>query len=436
MAHQMASRLARDGHDVTVICPFPNRPGGRLYPGFKRHLRRVEATGDGYKRVRCANWLLGKHRHPINRLLENITFGLSAAWAAWREGRPDLFLVETWPLFAVTFTAVLAHCWRVPFLYYVKDIYPEAAERTGLIRSDSLVARFCRLWDRYLCQSSAQVIVISDSMRKLLTHGRKLRETQFTVIPDWQDANDFPPQPIESAWRREHGIPADAFVAMYGGTLGKVSGAEVLLEVAKLLRDRHDILVICLGEGLLKQGMIDQCRSLGFDNIRFLPFQPRARLGEVQSSANVTLLTMRPGYPDASVPSKLISYFAAGRPVISAVPKRSAVGEIVLESGGGVVTNPGDARALALALRALAASPGDALRMGRAARAYFEKHFTLDRAHRQFTDLLKRAADSTGASPAFKCDIDVDDQHSAEPLQSIGTLNCERVWQEGSSQRS
>jgi colanic acid biosynthesis glycosyl transferase WcaI len=389
MAHQLASRLGRDGHGVTVIAPFPNRPGGRLYNGFSRRLRTTGGDGGGYKLVRCANWFVGERRRSVNRLLENLTFGLSATWAAWRELRPDVILIETWPLLSVQLPALLSRLLRIPWLYYVKDVYPEAAEKTGLIRADGVMARLCRFWDRCLCLSSGKVIVISESMRDLMVRSRDLSNERFTVIPDWIDPADFLPQPIDNAWRREQQIPRETFVAMFGGTLGQVSGVEVLVEVARLLRDRPNLLILCIGEGVRKQQMIDLGRSLGLENIRFLPFQPRERLAEVQGAANATILTMRPEYSDASVPSKLISYFAAGRPVICAASRDTSVARIVSEAGSGIVTEPGDPGALARAIVELAADSTCAEGMGSAARKYFEQHFTLDRAYGQFSALLK-----------------------------------------------
>jgi colanic acid biosynthesis glycosyl transferase WcaI len=396
MAHQLASRLAHAGHHVTVVAPFPNRPGGRLHEGFRRSLRRIETNGNGYKLVRCATWLLGQRRRTIDRLLENFTFGLSASWAAWREARPDAMLVETWPLFGVTFPALLARWWRIPFLYYVKDVYPEAAEKTTHISDNGLIARFCRSWDRRLCLASRKVIVISEGMRDLMARSRGLSNDRFAVIPDWIDPDEFVPQPIDNAWRREQNIPNGTFVAMFGGTLGYVSGVEILVEVARLLRERREMSIVCIGEGIRKQQMMEQCRSLGLENICFLPFQPRERIAEVQGAANVTVLTMRPGYSDASIPSKLISYFASGRPVICSAPSGSAVSQIMSRSGAGVVVEPGNAAALARAISDLFLCPTDTERMGRAARAYFERHFTLDRAHAQFSAVLAESANNDG----------------------------------------
>src|ERR1035437_3256927 len=124
MAHQLATRLAREGHDVTMVVPIPNRPEGVVYPGYEKRLRSRTVTKEGYTLVHCANWLIGKQRRNVNRILENITFGLSSTWAAWKEGRPDVIIIETWPLFAVQFVVSLARWWRVPYLNYVKDVYP------------------------------------------------------------------------------------------------------------------------------------------------------------------------------------------------------------------------------------------------------------------------------------------------------------------------
>ena len=183
---------------------------------------------------------------------------------------------------------------------------------------------------------------------------------------------------------------------MFGGTLGLVSGVGILIEVARLLRDRPDVLIVCVGEGLEKARMINQGRASALQNIRFLPFQPRNRVPEVQGAANVTLLTMQPGSSDASVPSKLISYFAAGRPVVCAAPSGTSVARIVSDVGAGIVTEPGDSTALARAIVELAADSTGAEGMGRAARKYFEQHFTLDRAYRQFSAILKETVQESG----------------------------------------
>ena len=129
MAQQLAKRLVRDGHSVTMVVPFPNRPEGVLYPGFRRRLRTRSQSPDGYTIVHCANWLIGNRRRVRDRLLENITFGMSSTWAALREGRPDLIIIETWALFAATFTAMLARGGAFPICTMSRISFPSLRNR-------------------------------------------------------------------------------------------------------------------------------------------------------------------------------------------------------------------------------------------------------------------------------------------------------------------
>jgi colanic acid biosynthesis glycosyl transferase WcaI len=315
-------------------------------------------------------------------------------------------LVETWPIFAVQFPALLAAWWRVPLLYYIKDVYPEAAEKAGVLRENGWLARLFRAWDAQLCRSCARVVVISESMRDLLASSRTVSSAHFAVIQDWKDPAEFQTYPIADSWRQEQNIAAGTFVAMFGGTMGLVSGADILVDTADLLRDRTDLQLLCVGEGVRKAAMLEEAGRRGLDNLRFLPFQPAERVPEVQAAANITLLTIQPGYTDASFPSKLVSYLAAGRPILCSAPPDSGACRLVLEAEAGIVVRPGDAPALAAAIIRLAENPEACTRMGVNARRYFETHFTLDRAHQQFRALL------AAVSPNAKAQQDTVAQHA------------------------
>lgn len=392
MAHQLATRLVKDGHDVTMVVPFPNRPEGVLYPGFQRSLYKRIITEEGYRLIRCAHWLLGKRRRTVDRLLENFTFGISSVWAAWRDGRPDVFIIETWPLIACALNVLLARLLFVPYLYYVQDVYPEAATDAGILSSSGVVARACRSWDRYLCLHSANVVVISETMQDLLAANRRLSSDRFSVVPNWIDESLFPVHSKDGSWRRSQGIPNDAFIALFAGTLGHVSGAEILIEVASLLRAVENVLLLCIGEGIQKEKILNDASRMELNNLRFLPFQPRERVPEIQASCDVALLTMRPNSSDASVPSKLISYLAASRPVICAANLKSAVARAVLDAKAGLVVQPGDARAIAGALLSLQKSPEQVRDMGKNAREYFLRNYTLDRSYSRFSRLIVQSA--------------------------------------------
>lgn len=399
MARQLATRLVQAGHTVTMIVPLPNRPGGVVYPGYRRRLISRTVTEEGYTVVRCANWLIGARRRPLDRILENITFGMSSMLAALREGRPDLMIVETWPLFAMSFSSLLASSWKVPYLYYVQDVYPEAAEESNLLEAGGWISRLMRRWDRLLCRRSTTVITISEAMRELLVENRNLPSECFTVLPNWVDESLFPEWEGQATWRAAQDIPEDAFVAVFAGTLGHVSGADVLIDVAELLKEEHGILLVAIGEGIRKQFMQDEAARRHLDNIRMLPFQPAERVPEVQASCNVALLTMQHNTSNTSVPSKLITYLAAARPVVCAARSDSAVARTVLDAKAGLVVPPGDARAIADAILKLRSDPSSATQMGRSGRRHFEEHFTLNRAYEAFSRILNSV--STKSTPAM-----------------------------------
>lgn len=391
MARKLAARLVQAGHTVTMIVPFPNRPGGVLYPGFRRRMISRTVSEEGYTVVRCANWLIGARRRPLDRILENITFGMSSTWAGLREGRPDLMIVETWPLFAMSFSWLLARTWRVPYFYYVQDVYPEAAEESRMLRAGGWISRLLRRWDRVLCRHSATVITISEAMRDLLADNRKLSGECFSVLPNWVDESLFPEWQGQGTWRASQGIPQDAFVAVFAGTLGHVSGADVLIDVADVLKTDPKILLVAIGEGVRKQFMQDEAGRRRLENIRLLPFQPPEQVPEVQASCEVALLTMQQNTSNTSVPSKLITYLAAARPVVCAARSDSAVARTVREANAGLVVPPGNARAIADAILTLKSDPSAAREMGRNGRQYFEEHFTLNRAFETFSRILHSA---------------------------------------------
>jgi colanic acid biosynthesis glycosyl transferase WcaI len=370
-----------------VFTQFPNRTVGRVFPGYRRSLRSV-TSANGFKVVRCPNWLIGRARRPWNRVLENLTFGLSSALNLLREERPDLLILETWPLMAAQIGIWVGRWWNVPVLYYVQDSYPEALEHTGFLACGGILARMLRRWDRSICRASFKVIVISEGMKRLLQQTRNLSEEDVAVMQNWIDPARFAPNAGENLWRVDVGIPSTAFVAMFAGTLGHVSGAGILVDAARLLRHRPEVLVVCVGEGLLRESMEAEAAQSGLTNIRFLPFQPAERVAEMQLLADVLLLTTQAGYPDASVPSKLITYLAAGRPVVCAAAPSSTVAQHVLAARAGLVAEADDAAAIAEAILKVRGDPVGAAAMGENARRYFLEHFTFDRAYCQFEELL------------------------------------------------
>jgi len=233
-------------------------------------------------------------------------------------------------------------------------------------------------------------------MKETLVGTRNISPDHVAVIQDWIDEDEFRPVVRENEWRRAMGLKPESFVALYAGTLGIVSGADVLVETAEALKDCPDTLLLCVGEGVLKERMAMTAARRSLPNIRFEPFQDRKQVPEMHAAADVCVLTMKSGLSNASVPSKLITYMAAGRPVICAAPSETDVARVVLRANAGRVVRPGDSTALAQAIRELQANPEMAREMGANARRYFQRELAFRHRYEEFISVIRQAVARRG----------------------------------------
>jgi colanic acid biosynthesis glycosyl transferase WcaI len=391
MLGQLTRHLSLTGHKVTMITCFPSLPGGRIFKGYKRRFWKITETGT-LRLIRCFSFTIGSKRKRLWRALSHLSFGLIAALRLLFEKKPDVIVTDMVPVISSPFIVFLAKFLRIPVVNYIQDLFPEAVESAGMIPHQGVAARIALALDALTCKAADANIVISESFRKALLSSRGVPDNKIFTLHNWIDGSEIRPTNRLNQWRAQAGIPHDRFIAMFAGTLGIVSGAEVLVDVALELNASkvHDVLIICIGEGVLKETMIRRSESLGLDNIWFLPFQPGAALSEVQSTADVFLLTMDKSQANSSVPSKLVTYLAIGRPVVCATDKDSAVAETVARANCGHVVPPGDAKAIAAKIVYLKKNNRERSYLGTCGRSFFEEYYDMPAAMKKFDVLLSR----------------------------------------------
>ncbi len=367
MVSELAEDLVAAGHSVTVITGWPNHPQGVLYTGWRARFRSIEHHVGGYRVLRC-----GHSIHPRNRIFWRIwyylTFGVSTLINGLSAGPFDAVLSLSTPIFGSWSSWLLARCKRARFVFDIFDLHPETARNAGLIEENS-VYRFLKWEDTVLCRKSCAIATLSQVMKSNIMD-RGIEGEKITVVPFWIDEDKVRPVDHDNPWRRANGIPTDKFVALYAGTIGYISGAEILAEAARLLTAREDILILVVGEGVAKIAVESRARGLGLKNIRFLPFQPAEVLSQVQSTADVGLVSLLPEAGETSVPSKVLGYLAAGRPVIASVRQDSATARMICKGDCGWVVSPQDPAALADAIRHAADNNETTVRLGQNARKY------------------------------------------------------------------
>lgn len=372
MMQELAEDLATRGWDVTVITGFPNHPSGVVHEGFRKRWLSTE-NHDGVRVLRV--WLAtSPNRSLLNRLMTFVSFTAISAWRLLRVSQVDVVFAVLQPLSVGVTLPLVTGLKRVPLVLNVQDLHPDAQIRLGLVRHPLLI-RFLRGIEAFAYRHCAAVTVICNHFGRHVSAVAK--RTRVAVIGNWIDTERIRPAPEQGQeFRAEVGLAAGDFVVLCAGTLGHASGAQVIIEAAQLLRGEASIRFLIVGEGPLTPVLQERVASLALRNVVFRPFQPESRLAAMQSSADASLVTLAPEFAEVSVPSKVLAYLAAGRPVIASVPAASETAAMLQQAGAGAVVAPGDARALSAAVLSLAADPQARARMGAAGRDYAVSHLS------------------------------------------------------------
>ena len=313
MVHELAAYLAANRWSVDVVCGYPHHPQGVLPDGWTKDLWRIEEL-DGVRVLRTMHFT-----HPSRAVVIRAAVYLSQAFStvlgALLSPKVDVVLVIGPPLVGGSLGFLIALRHRAGLVNVIYDLYPDVAIETGKVKNP-LVISAAKLVEKLQYRAASRTIVLSDGFKKMLRQ-RGVPEEKIAVVPVWLDPYEIRPLPRDNARRREQGISLDKFVVLYAGTIGVVSGAVVVADAAALLQKRDDILFLFVGQGEEKPRVESRARELGLTNMKFLPFQPRSSLAEVQATADVGLVTLAPGCGRTSVPSKVLGYMAAWRPVIA-----------------------------------------------------------------------------------------------------------------------
>ena len=380
----MAEDFTRAGHRVTVVAGWPSHPRGYLFGGWCSRFRRKERDARGFDVLRCGH-SFGPRKRVSHRMWYYLTFALSAVVNSLLLRKIDVVVGGSAPVFGFMIM-LLGRLKGAKYLYYIADLLPEAIVTAGLM-SQGWLYWILKAQDTWLCRRADFITTLSDSLREGI-EARGVDPGKIRVIPFWLDGRKVHPGDRDNPWRRQHGIAKEAFVALFAGTIGYVSGAEMLVEVARLLSDRKDVLLLVVGEGPVKDALQVKAAEAKLTNMRLLPFQPAAVLNDMQATADVGLVTLLPEAGEHSVPSKLLGYLAAGRPVIASVQANSPTAETIRQGRCGVVVGPQDPAAMAEAIRHAADHRVELTEMGANAREHFLRHYDRQGNVRQWQETL------------------------------------------------
>ena len=373
----IAQKLVANGHTVTVLTSYPSKPAGKLYPGYSRRLIDRKRTPGGYELIRCFSTLSSRSR-LINRFTENISFGLTSSVAALFVWRPDVIYANSWPLFATGMLFIVAKMRRIPIVISVQDVYPESLVSQGRAVAKNLFMNCLRWWDGVIARGCRTLIVISKRFADFYRYERRVPAERIHIVPNWGDdsVGNMDEEQI-SKFGISKGIPPNARVFAYGGNIGVAAGVETLVQAALKLQTTSVFRLLIAGAG----SQLHACQELARDHddgrvIFHSPWKTE-ETGLVLGLAEVLLLPTRGQQASVSVPSKLISYWMAGQPVIAMAWPRSDLADFIEESGGGWLVEPDRADLLAAKIQeVLGLSRAELRQRGEAGRDFAARNLT------------------------------------------------------------
>jgi glycosyltransferase involved in cell wall biosynthesis len=366
MAAAVAEALAAN-HRVTVVAGRPSYDPTQTYPW--RLLRRETC---GNITVECVG-STALPRFKMRRRVSNyLTYlALAVPRALWI--RADLVLAMTDPPIAGIAGAVVAKLKRRPFVYNIRDLYPDMAVGGDIVRQGFRA----RLWERmhrWALRSARRVIVLGEDMRdRIIAKG--VDPARVVVVRDGVTVPPEIPSPDHPV-SREIRKPF-SFVALHAGNLGYYGAWDTLMEAARLLAPENRGAtggpgIVFVGEGAEKARL--SALANGTRAVRFLPFRPVSEIPQVLAAGDVHIVTVKRGLEGVIVPSKLYGILAAGKPVLVVSAPATDAARIVSDAKCGVVVDPGDAKGVANAIRDLAAHPENITEMAKRARAIAGKY--------------------------------------------------------------
>jgi len=372
----LAQALKEKGHDISVLTAMPNYPSGRLYDGYSWWQKRRESM-QGIPIVRVPLFVRRESK-PWQLALNYLSFVFSACFfAPWflRGKQFDVvFAYGPSPVTVAIPAIMLAKIKQTSMFFWVQDLWPEALSATGAVKSPKILSLVGRVVKNIYNFCDCILVQSKSFVEPVITAGAEKKKIKY--FPNWAESLYRSVQLSCNASERDD-VPSDGFVVMFAGNLGAAQSLDTIIAVAERLKSEN-IYWVFLGDGRKRdwlQNIVDDKR---LDKVILLGSRPMEMMPAYFSLADTMLVTLKDDPVMATtIPGKLQSYLACGKPIIAALNGAGAC--VIIESKAGYCLASGDVEGLAQAvLKMSSLSDSERSKMGKSARTYYEQNFDRD----------------------------------------------------------
>ena len=373
------------GFHVTVVAGAPYHPQNTE---FKARFPLAKEHHNGVSILRAHSTTLPKKK-AICRFTNYVTYSIASLMAGFYLRKPDIIVSLTDPPIIGLAGLFWARIYGAKFVFWCQDIFPEVALLLEDFRNDSLNRMLDKI-NRLLLREADKTVVIGETMERRLVEIKGAPKEKIRVIHNWADCEKIQTINGSNRFRSQYGLN-DKFVVMHSGNIGLSQDVEKLVESAKILREKKDIVFLIIGEGSKKSELQRKAKGWGLNNVIFLPYQPKELLKYSFSAADIFIISLKRGLAGYIVPSKLYGILASGRPFVAAVDPECEVAAISSLHNCGVICPPGDPYALASTVVKLyedRGSLGEMAKRARNAAKNYDRKVALRSFHNLFSELL------------------------------------------------
>lgn len=368
--------LTSRGHQVTVCTGFPYYPQWRIADDYRGRLW----TRDQHNGVTILRtWLYVPRRvTSLRRIIHEASFVALSLQKLMFTRRPDLLMVVSPPLALGLIGAFISRIWRIPYVFHVEDVQPDAAVDLGMLENQRILKLLYAV-EKLSYRRAALVSTLTEAMRlRILSKG--IQAEKVRIFGHWASPELFtlPGAQTDGSFRHRNGFDGQ-FIVLHSGNIGVKQGLEVVLHAAQRTAAHSTLGYLVVGDGAMRASLEAQARSMGLSNVRFISVLPGDEYLELLSTADLCLVTQQRTVSDIVFPSKVVSILAAGRPAVASVNPQSEVANVLREAGAGVVVAPEDPAALAQAVDKLFRNKALRTSMGARGRAYAHEHWNRER---------------------------------------------------------
>jgi glycosyltransferase involved in cell wall biosynthesis len=313
----------KQGQRVTVITCAPNFPMGRVFPGYRNRLWQTESI-DGIQVIRVWTYISANNGF-VKRILDYLSFMCSALLAAFFVRRVDVVIGTSPQFFTVCATWAAAACKRVPWVFELRDLWPESIKAVGAMR-ESLATRMLERLEMLLYRKANRIVTVTHAFRTALIK-RGIDGAKIDVVTNGVDLSRFFPVPKDEQLVQALDLDGK-FVVGYIGTHGMAHALETLLDAAAVLQQAPgaaNVVFLFLGDGARKMELMERARQQGLNNVIFLNSVSKDQVARYWSLLDVSVIHLRKTELFTTViPSKLFECMGMGIPVLHGLSGESA----------------------------------------------------------------------------------------------------------------